>query len=141
MPSDRDRVPPEEERLKVDVANSGKYAAAATVDYECPFEDGEIVATFGPGPDSKGARVACNPLITLVSKGKGKIVFTGEGKGGKTEWLLVRLLNAAKQCEARYSAPFTPDDLKLIAALQPGEYKVDDCAIYRIAKFHKVWPA
>jgi hypothetical protein len=140
LPDSKDREQPGSERLKVRVVYEGRSVVDVKVDYECPFDYGEIMALFGRGQGPLRARVKCKPALDIVSKGNGEITFTAEGKGGATEWLLVRLLNATEKCKKALEKPSTVSDFILPSGFEPGEYFIGNCAIYTIVKFHKVWP-
>ncbi|MEW6111766.1 MAG: hypothetical protein AB1664_06530 [Thermodesulfobacteriota bacterium] len=137
------RVLPLFERLRVEVADIRDNAITVKVDYNCPFDSGELIVILGVDTIVQKARVTCQPSLTIVRKGKGEEVFSVEAKGGATEWILVRLLNATEEPRKVLPDPLslTNNISRTLRGIQPGEYIVCDLAIYRITRFRKVWPS
>lgn len=70
-----------------------------------------------------------------VKRGKEQREIRVGGAKGKTDWLIIRLMN-------RSVAPGkNKDDLLQLPRppYEPGEYVVGKCMVYRIAKFAKEW--
>jgi hypothetical protein len=139
------RVPHQHQRLNIEIADRGTDAVTVKVKYDCPFESGEVTIICGHGRGPEGTAVTCRPERMTASKGAGEAAFSVEGKGGATQSILVQLRSTIDQCERRSFGLMTQKGLgKALLSDQPGEYQVaglEDCAIYKVVEFHKVWPS
>lgn len=123
--------------LTITTEDEGEDSVVLSVAYDCPFRTGEITPFFLPNHVSQGASMTYKPKSSRASKGRGKTTFRVTGKGGRTDWLLVRLKSATAKCrQASGRIPRGFFDVKDL-----GEYMVDGCVIWRIQKLQKVWPA
>jgi hypothetical protein len=133
-----ERVRPENEQLKPVVEDLGTNTVTVKVNYNCPFEYGELSLVFGSHLDAPEGMVTCNPALAILRKGKGEKIFSAEGKEGTSRWLIVRLINANEQGRMLYKATRAYFKRALLG-FQPGEYQVGNWAIYKVVEFHKVW--
>jgi hypothetical protein len=138
-------VPPRpRERLKVTISDQGKNTAIVKVNYDCPYDTGEIMIVCGCDRGGPRASVTCHPERAPVSKGAGEAVFSVEGKGGITQGILVRLrdTSAPAQSKRTLADHMTPAELQAaLPDFRPGEYEADSCTIYKIVEFRKMWPS
>jgi len=128
------RVGPDSERLKVEIADAGKNTLDVSVDYNCPFADGELRLIFCDAAQQR-AVVTSQPELHLMSNGKGKITFSAENKAGTADWIIVQLKSTGEKCRGTlvYKAA--------LSDFEPGEYRFQDCAIWKVQAYHKVWKA
>jgi hypothetical protein len=136
------RVPPEHERLNVEIVEQGENAVTVKCNYDCPFDSAELRLIFGRDLRRPNAVVTCRPDRTAASIGAGEAVFSVEGKGGTTCELLLRMNRSTKECEEVARNHTTHTDLEAnLWQFRPGEYVVGDCVIYKLLKFWKIWPS
>jgi len=107
--------------------------AIPLVRYECPFESAEVTIYFQERPNVQGANIAYQPAQSVaVSRGRREVTFEAHGRGGTTNWLIIRLRSTAEECEQ------APTDWPLDDYV-PGERIVGECVVWRIMEYHKVW--
>lgn len=124
-------------RLWYDLEYDGPNSLSVTVHYDSPFQYGEVSIFFRTNYGCEIPKISYEPLASAVTEGIGQMSFHVQGKGGLTNWLFIRLLKTSER-SPHFPVRFphwTP------RGLQQGEYNEGDFAIWRVAEFHKVWPA
>jgi hypothetical protein len=135
------RVRPDHERLQVGIVGQLKNAVMVKVNYDCPFESGEVTVLCGRDRNATEAQLITQPERIPVLKGTGEATFSIMGKGGTSRGLLVRLLNTTEQCDKESRDQMTPG-VTAIPSFRPGEYVVRmtyNRAFFKIVEFRTVW--
>jgi hypothetical protein len=105
------------------------------VEYDCPFDDGEVKIYFRRDDNSEGATITVTPQRYLVSKGKGSVTFYVKGKEGETQWLLVGIRSTAADCVYK---PWEFVDWRDFRK-SDREYYSRGCALCRVISYVKKW--
>jgi hypothetical protein len=123
--------------LSITLADGEDDSVILSVEYDCPFETGELTPFFVRDHMRQDADITCKPRSSRVSVGQGKATFHVTGRDGRTDWLLVRLKSTGPKC--RQVEGNIPRGFFSVSEI--GEYMVDGCVLWRIQKYQKVWPS
>jgi hypothetical protein len=121
--------------LRINPVEKGPNRVDVVVDYECPFDNGEITISFHKDAVLDVSKIEYRPQVIPVSKGKGEVTFRATGTSEDTRWLYALLLNSSRQHARAWQWHASSVNY------QPGEYLVEDCLILRLIEFQKAWSA
>jgi len=122
-------------RLNVSVSQETNWSMIVNVNYDCPFDSGELKICFRRDDNSEGAAITVVLRQCPVSKGKGSACFFVKGKDGETQWLLVGIRSTTADC---VNAPWEFVDWRDHRE-NNREYYSRGCALCRVVSFVKKW--
>ena len=121
--------------LRINPVEKGPNRVDVVVDYECPFDNGEITISFHKDAVLDVSKIEYRPQVIPVSKGKGQITFHATGTTGDTRWLYALLLNSSRQHARAWQWHASSVNY------EPGEYLVEEVLILRLIEYQKTWSA